>query len=290
MDTLSGKMKRCIATILLGLLLVTIPSSILATEYLQPGENGTIYAHVLYVNGTPANSATINLTLWNSSGGRVIDDVNMGYIAGSNGMYHYNFTAPSVVGVYVVDVNSTNPTGYGTDEVHVSNITEAGINITCNLTCNLTAAAIWNETATGYTNTSTFGGIINDALGGDMSDNVLLIGIFGVCIALLVVAYWRKSQMIMWVAALAWVGFTFWQRSITPGWGTWDIHEILFYVGFLMTIICILEAVMMYRGTQPELGKRVAEETMDSAELHKERMAKVRALTERHGKLKRRGP
>ena len=279
-------MKKYIG-ILLGLLLLFTPTYALATEYHTPGENGTLYAHVLYINGTPANSATVNLTLWNSSGGRVIDDVNMGYVASSNGMYHYNFTAPSIVGVYVVDVNSTNPTGYGTDEVHVSNITEAGINITCNLTCNLTAAAIWDETAVGYTNTSTFGGIINDALGGDMSDNVLLIGIFGVCVSLLVIAYWRKSQMIMWVAALAWVGFTFWQRSITPGWGTWDIHEILFYVGFLMTIICIVEAVMMYRGTQPGPTKRVTEETMDSAELHQERMAKVRDMATKY-KPKRR--
>ena len=285
-------MKRQIAVILLGiLLLIALPNYTSATEYHTPGENGTLYAHILYVNGTPANSATVNLTLWNSSGGRVIDDVNMGYVTGSNGMYHYNFTAPNTVGVYVVDVNSTNPTGYGTDEVHVSNITDA-FNVTIgNLTANSTliAAAVWNETAAGYTNTSTFGGIINDALGGDMSDNVLLIGIFGVCISLLIIAYWRKSQMIMWVTALAWIGFTFWQRSITPGWGTWDIHEILFYVGFLMTIICILEAVMMYRGTQPGPVKRVAEETMDSADLHKKKMADVRALTERYGKPKRRG-
>lgn len=276
--------------ILLGLLLIVFtPAYTLATEYHTPGENGTLYVHILYVNGTPANSATVNLTLWNSSGGRVIDDVNMGYVAGSNGMYHYNFTAPNIVGVYVVDINSTNPTGYGTDEVHVSNITDA-CNITIgNLTANSTliATAVWNETATGYTNTSTFGGIINDALGGNMSDNVLLIGIFGVCVSLLIVAYWRKSQMIMWVAALAWVGFTFWQRSITPGWGTWDIHEILFYVGFLMTIICIVEAVMMYRGTQPGVVKRVAEES--SAELHRERMARVKEQTEKYGKLRRRG-
>ena len=245
-------MKRLIAIILLGLLLMLaiIPGYAMATEYLQPSENGTIYTHILYVNGTPANSATVNLTLWNSSGGRVIDDVNMGYVTGSNGMYHYNFTAPNTVGVYVVDVNSTNPTGYGTDEIHVSNISDT-FNVTIgNLTANSTliAAAVWNETAVGYTDETTFGGLINNFLGGDMADNMLLVGMIGLLALLMIVGFWRKSQAILWVAALAWIGFTFWQRSITPGWGTFDIHEILFYVGFMMTIICIVEAVMLNRG------------------------------------------
>ncbi|GAG85585.1 unnamed protein product, partial [marine sediment metagenome] len=80
-----------------------------ATEYHSPGENGTIYAHVLYPNGTPANSATLNLTLWDSDGGKELDNVAMVYVAGSNGLYRYNFTAPAVSGVYAVDVESTNP-------------------------------------------------------------------------------------------------------------------------------------------------------------------------------------
>ena len=270
-------MKRIIGTILLGLILMLaiLPSYALATEYLQPSENGTIYAHILYANGTPANDATVNLTLWDSNGGKELDNVAMVYVTGSNGLYRYNFTAPNTVGVYAVDIDSTNPTGYGTDEIHVSDINVTIGNFTANST--LIATAVWSETAAGYTNTSTFGGIINDALGGNMSDNVLLIGIFGICALLMIVAYWRKSQAIMWVTALAWVGFAFWQRSLTPGWGTWDIHEILFYVGFLMTIICIVEAVMMYRETQPVKEGRTAKSTTTSAERHQQLMEGVRA-------------
>jgi len=262
-------MKRLVAVILLGLLLVVIPSSTLATEYHTPGENGTIYAHVLYANGTPANGASVNLTLWDSDGGKELDNVVMVYVPGSNGLYRYNFTAPNTVGVYAVDVESTNPVGYGTDEVHV-----LAMNLTCeNITCNISGATIWNTTATGYTDESTFGGLINNFLGGG---NMGLIGMVGLLALLVIVGYWRKSQAIMWVAALAWVGFAFWQRSITPGWGTWDLHEMLFYIGFLMTIVCIVEAVMIYRETQP-VKERGVTVPPTNAERYQQIMSDVRS-------------
>ena len=236
--------KRLIATILLGLLLVLaiLPGYALATEYLQPSENGTLYAHVLYANGTPANGATVTMTLWASSGVRILNEVDMGYITGSRGIYHYNFTAPATTGVYAVDIITSNPIGYGSNEVHVSSINAS---ITGNVTVNITAADIWNEPMVGYTDTDTFGGVINDFLGGG---SMLLVGMILLCFGLMLFAFWRRNIAILWVAALAWLGFTFWQRSITPGWGIFDIHEILFYVGFLMSIICIVEAVMLNRG------------------------------------------
>jgi len=264
-------MKRLVIVILLGLLLVVIPSSTLATEYHTPGENGTIYAHVLYANGTPANGATLNLTLWRPNGTKELDSVGMSYIAGSNGIYQYNFTTPNVVGVYAVDIVSANPAGYGTDEVHV-----LALNVTCtNVTCNISGAAIWNTTATGYTDESTFGGLINNFLGGG---NMALLGVVGLLALLMVVGFWRKSQAIMWVTGLAWIGFAFWQRSLTPAWGTWDLHEILFYIGFLMAIVCIVEAVMIYRWEQPEPAKRVVKSTTsESAERHQQLMEDIRA-------------
>lgn len=259
-------MKRLIAIVLLGLLVV-MPSYTLATEYHTPGENGTIYAHVLYTNGTPANNATLNLTLWRPNGTKELDSVGMSHIAGSNGMYLYNFTTPNTVGVYAVDIVSTNPTGYGTDEVHVSTI-----NLTCsNVTCNISGAAIWNTTATGYTDESTFGGLINNFLGGG---NMGLIGMVGLLALLVIVGFWRKNQAIMWIAALTSIGFAFWQRSLTPGWGTWDLHEILFYIGFLLTIVCIVEAVMIYRETQP-VKERGVTVKLTPAERHQKVMADV---------------
>ena len=264
--------KRLIATILLGLLLVLaiLPGYALATEYLQPSENGTLYAHVLYANGTPANGATVTMTLWASSGVRILNEVDMGYITGSRGIYHYNFTAPATTGVYAVDIITSNPVGYGSNEVHVSSINAS---ITGNVTVNITAADIWDEPMVGYTDTDTFGGAINDFLGGG---SMLMTSMLILCFALMGFAFWRKSQAILWVAALAWLGFTFWQRSLTPGWGTFDIHEILFYVGFLMSIICIVEAVMLLRTAQPETKGKTVTVNLTSAERHQQLMEKVR--------------
>jgi len=253
--------------ILFGLLLLLMPATVLATEYLQPGENGTLYAQVRYLNGTPANNATVNLTLWAANGTRVLDEVSMSYITGSRGIYHYNFTAPATVGVYAVDIITSNPTGYGSDEIHVSDINTTGSG---NATVNVTA--IWSESIAGYTDTGTFGGILNDFLGGG---NMALMGVIGLCAFLMVIGFWRKSQAIMWVATLSWIAFAFWQRSLTPAWGTWDLHEMLFYIGFSMVIVCIVEAVMIYREEQPVVEKRVPEAT--AAERYKEKMADIRA-------------
>lgn len=291
MGTLSGKMKTHIVVIFifLGLLLaLSAPVYALAdsgtatvsgTEY-QVGDNGTVYAHVLYLNGTPANSATLNLTLWRPNGTKELDTVSMTFITGSNGIYLYNFTVPSIVGVYVADIVSTNPTGYGSDEVHVA----TAVNLTCeNVTCNISANVVWNASMAGYTNSSTFGGALNELLGGG---NVSLLGVLGLCIALMVIGFWRKSQAIMWIAALAWIGLAFWQRSLTPAWGTWDLHEMLFYIGFLMTIVCIVEAVMIYREEQPEPKERVP--ALTPIERYRKMRADLKARTEQYGIRRRR--
>ncbi len=89
------------------------------TEYAS-SEPGTIYAQVLYGDGSPANSATTSLTLYKTDGTKVLNSVSMSYIAGSNGIYKYDITAPVDEGVYLADVASTNPTAYGSAEVHVS--------------------------------------------------------------------------------------------------------------------------------------------------------------------------
>ncbi|GAH26996.1 unnamed protein product, partial [marine sediment metagenome] len=51
---------------------------------------------------------------------KYIDSASMTYISGSNGGYLYNFTVPSNISVFFVDVNSTNPTAYGSGGFHVS--------------------------------------------------------------------------------------------------------------------------------------------------------------------------
>ena len=75
---------------------------------------------VLDSGGSPVNDATVTLTLWASDGDKELDGVSMTYIAGSQGIYKYDFTAPADDGVYLAEVTTANPTGYGAAEVHVS--------------------------------------------------------------------------------------------------------------------------------------------------------------------------
>lgn len=134
-----------------------------------------------------------------------------------------------------------------------------------------TAAGAWNETA---------------ASGWTEGVGMTFIGMIVLCAFLMVAGFWRKSQAMLWVAAIAWIGFAFWQRSITPEWGAWDLHEIMFYVGFLMTITCIVEAVMIYRGEQPEPEKQVLVE--DSATRYRKMMQGVKDKANRYGTRRRR--
>ena len=167
-------MKKAVIVVLV-LLLVLIPSVALAdageasvggTEYVQE-ETGTIYAQVQNGDGTPANGATVTLTLYESDGDKVLDGVNMAYIAGSNGIYFYDFTTPATDGVYIADISSTSPTAYGVAEVHVSSEGGGGAS----------ASAIWEEEFSGYTDATTFGGILNDILGGGNMPRLFLLGI-----------------------------------------------------------------------------------------------------------------
>ncbi|HUW46103.1 MAG TPA: hypothetical protein VMW50_09970 [Dehalococcoidia bacterium] len=133
----------------------------------------------------------------------------------------------------------------------------------------------WSQTATGDWETE---GISDWIEGVGMT----FIGIIMLCALLIIAGFWRKSQPMLWVAALTWIGFAFWQRSITPAWGTWDLHEILFYIGFLMAIVCIVEAVMIYREESPveekPLRKEPSEEYWDN---YNKMMGRVRASSTR---------
>ena len=134
-----------------------------------------------------------------------------------------------------------------------------------------TVAGAWEETgSTGWT----------EGVG------MLFIGMVVLCALLMIAGFWRKSQAMLWIAALAWVGFAFWQRGVTPEWGTFDLHEIMFYVGFCMVIVCAVEAVMLYREEQPEPVKRAPEAT--PAERHRKMMEDLNIRTTAYGTRRRR--
>ena len=88
------------------------------TEY-SPGESGTIYAQILYEDGTPANFSSPSVTIWEKTS-KYIDSAPMGYITGSNGCYFYNFVVPINISVFLSEVKSDIPYCFGSGEFHVS--------------------------------------------------------------------------------------------------------------------------------------------------------------------------
>ena len=120
--------------------------TVLGSEY-APSESGTIYAQILNADGTPANTATVTLTLFKSDGTKILDGVSMTYVAGSNGIYKYDFVAPSAPGTYIADVAATNPTAYGTDEIHVSP----------SASLSAIADAVWDEPTEEHQSKGSFG-------------------------------------------------------------------------------------------------------------------------------------
>lgn len=118
--------------------------NVYGTEY-SSGEEGIVYAQVLYGDGTPANNASCNVTIWNKED-IFVSNKQMTHIANSRGVYYYNFTTPSEFSVYIADVICENPSAYGSAEIHVRNITTfGGSNITLTEIYNLTKET-YNQT------------------------------------------------------------------------------------------------------------------------------------------------
>jgi hypothetical protein len=68
-----------------------------------------------FSTGSPINDATATISIYNPSGAKIVNQQTMTYIAGSNGLYRFNFTIPSVNGVYVYEVKAekAGQTGFG---------------------------------------------------------------------------------------------------------------------------------------------------------------------------------
>ena len=92
--------------------------NVYGTEY-APNEEGVIYAQVLYGDGSPANSAVCDVTIFNKNT-TWVSEQSMTYISGSDGSYYYNFTVPSNISVFMTNVKCSNPTAYGSGDFHVS--------------------------------------------------------------------------------------------------------------------------------------------------------------------------
>lgn len=125
----------------------------------------------------------------------------------------------------------------------------------------------WSETPGGIWEgegvSATIGGIGMTFIG------LIMLGAF-----LMVVGFWRRNQALLWVAALSWTGFAFWQQSLMAAWGTWDLHEIMFMLGIMMVIVCIVEATMINRQENEAPARR---RELTPAERHRAMMRDVQA-------------
>ena len=95
----------------------------------SPSEAAVVYSQIFDDLGDPANGATVKLTLFEKDGTKVLDDVTMAYITNSNGLYKYEFNAPSTTKRMVADVASENPTAYGSEDIYVSRFADEITNI-----------------------------------------------------------------------------------------------------------------------------------------------------------------
>ena len=65
-------------------------------------------------NGSPINDATATISIFNSSGTKLVDTADMTYLTGSSGIYRYSYTIPSTSGSYTYEAiaSSSSKIGY----------------------------------------------------------------------------------------------------------------------------------------------------------------------------------
>ena len=152
--------------------------SVGATEY-QSGETAKLTVQVQDADGTPVNSATTKITIYNPSNSAVVSDGVMTYLAGSSGLYYYDYLIPASVGVYTYQVNAeyNGNNSYSSHAFHISpalntittlntnlNTVNTNLNTTnSNLnTANNTLNTVNNNVNTANTNISTINTNVNN--------------------------------------------------------------------------------------------------------------------------------
>ena len=241
-------MKRVILVVCLVWLFFIVPVGVVADSQFEPGEDGTLYAQVLDGAGDPVNNATTVLSIYSSNGTVVLGSVNMTYITGTAGLYGYNFTAPSEEGSYVVEVISANPTGYGSDSMHVTS---------ANVTAGINATDVWSENTTGYTDNTTFGGLFSNFGGRHM----LFLGLIILAVSSTALAFWRRNIVFSMGSSLGWlaIGLLLLLSPSTIGMPTlaepWV--QALAYLFFLMTagsLLWYISGIGKVKLTQTDKG------------------------------------
>lgn len=111
---------------------------------------------------------------------------------------------------------------------------------------------------------------------GGISIMTTMIVILG--LGLMIPAFIWKKQALMVSAAFVWVGFAFYNRTLSPTWGSYDIYEILFYVGIVMVFLCTAEAILLARNARSERLLGEAEFAKGKKTENQEYVAQYKAL------------
>ena len=74
----------------------------------EPGESGTIYSQLFDTDNHPLNTSKVEYILYDVDG-NVIDSGILPYIAGTQGLYGLDFTAPDTEGTYALAIESNIP-------------------------------------------------------------------------------------------------------------------------------------------------------------------------------------
>jgi len=95
------------------------------TEYLSNTTGQMVYQYIRVQSGNPIpiNNANCTTTIWYPSGNIFVNESQMIYLSGSNGLYNYTFTVPSQQGIYKVQATCSDPPkiDYGASTFHVEN-------------------------------------------------------------------------------------------------------------------------------------------------------------------------
>jgi hypothetical protein len=237
-------------------LLMLIPSLVLADVQFAANTSATLFVSVYNHARDPVNDANVTITLRAPDGTAIFFNQNMTYVAGSYGLYAYNFTTPAMPGSYVADSYAAGY-GYGSESVQIvwlntttnyyannytifNNYTTSNnyTYITNNYTGgNLSASGVWNATMSGFSDGNTFGGLLA-SLGGNTAMGLVQIILV---IALLGFALWKKG----WLRILLSVGTIIWGAFAMP----YDIKIAapLLAVGLVLFIEAVIRQIQHAR-------------------------------------------
>lgn len=252
-----------ILVVFVVLALALVPLMVLAEDY-QPGEDATLYAEVKDGSGTPVTTANVTIDLRASDGTFIVNNQAMVHVA--DGVYRYDLTMPATEGTYFATADA-GVYGIASEVVHVvsSNVSIGSLNIT--------GSAIWGENVTGYTDINTFGGMLADALGGNI---MFLIGLIVLAVVILA-AYFVKHHVLAGVIGGGTL-FVAGVQAYTMSSSTWDVYFGFAFLAMIAGVMVAVYALTAWNRERPE------PEDIDTDEVTGEPKVESEKVTHKRGR------